>query len=50
MGSFEEKLTRKIQVSLMHICKYPNQRARTIGNRMDYLSKLFQKQKKRKST
>ena len=34
----------------MHVCKYLNERARALGNRMDYLSKLFQKQKKRKNT
>ena len=32
----------------MHVCKYLNERARALGNRMDYLSKLFQKQKKEK--
>ena len=33
----------------MHICKYLNQTATVLGNRMDYLSKLLQKPKKEKT-
>ena len=31
MGSFEEKLSKKIQFSVMHVCKYVNQRVTRIG-------------------
>ena len=48
MGSFEEKLTRKIHATFLFLCLYLNQRVRRIGAQNENLSRVFQKQKREK--
>ena len=48
MESFEEKLTRKIQLSFMHSYKYLKQRVRRIREKNQKSFKCVSKQKRKK--
>ena len=49
MWSFEEKLSRKIQLYFIHVCKYLNQTVRKIGEQNGKYFKGVSKKKKKTS-